>query len=617
MNSERGMIHWGQCSGEGKPHSGRARRIWSCLLLSVMLLLVSLLVPACRGKAGETRARGAGAAPKDALVLPVQGRPGGRLVYVMTAEAKSFNWVTANDASSRQVTFQILGDLIHVNRLTQQVEPALAKSWEASPDGTMYTLHLREGVKFSDGQPFTVEDVLFTFQVYQDPKVNSTQRALLNIDGKPLKVEKIDSHTVRFIFPRSHGPALRAFDEIGILPRHILEKAYQEGRLDKVWTLAEDPRNIVGVGPFRVQKVIPGQHIILERNPYYWKVDSTGMELPYLDELDFEVVPDLNAATLQLMSGAIDILDKVLPDDYETLKKSQAGKRYVLINAGPSLEYLFLVLNQNTGKNPANGKPAVDQERLRWFTNPGFRRALSHAIDRSAIVNLVYQGTARPIFSQTSPGNKIWYNPQVSQYPFDLGQAKALLAEAGFRLRGSDGSLLSPSGARVAFTLITNADNLERTKIANMIQADLGKLGIRVQLQSMEFNALVGKLLQTRDYEAAIMGLGGGDSDPGGEMNVWLSGGALHLWHEGEESPATPWEARIDELMKHQMSTTDLALRERDYAEVQKIVSEQLPIIPLVSRDILVAASDRVGNITPAVMAPYTLWNSDQLYLRR
>lgn len=586
--------------------------------LAWSLLLLALCVPpsACRRPSRQTRTGADGPVSRDAVVVSVAGEPGGRLVVGMTAQPKSVNWVITNDGASRLITYQLMGDLIHVNRSSQQVEPGLAKSWEVSSDGLSYTLHLRDGVRFSDGQLFSADDVVFTFQVYLDPKVNSTQRSLLTIHGQPLKVEKLDALTVKFTFPQPHGPAERAFDAIGILPRHLLESAYREGRIDKVWTLAEDPKNMAGLGPFRLRQVVPGQRVVLERNPYYWKVDSRKTLLPYLDELDFEILPDQNAATLRFVNGEIDLLDKILPDDYEFLKKSEAQKGFAVLDGGASLEYLFIVLNLNDGKNASNRKPYVDPEKRRWFSDVGFRRALAYAVDRPSIVSLVYHGAAHEIFAQTSPGNRFWFNPQITPYELNLNRAKDLLAQAGFHARSSDGALLSPTGKRVEFTLITNADNRERTKICSLIQSDLAKLGIQVHLQAVEFNTLAGKLLQTFDYEAALMGLGGGDADPGGEMNVWLSSGSLHLWHSGQTHPATPWEARMDELMNQQMTSTDRGTRKRAYDQVQKIVSDELPILPLVSRDVLVASKKRVKNLKPAVMSPYALWNSEQLYVK-
>lgn len=591
-------------------------RKWICALFFLLGLTLTLSLGSCRKSSPRQEARPQGPIAKDAAVLNIEGRPGGRLVVGLTAQPKSFNWVLANDGASRPVTYQLMGDLIHVNRATQQVEPGLAKSWDVSPDGLQFTLHLREGVRFSDGQPFDADDVLFTFQVYLDPRINSTQRTLLTVGGQPIKVEKVDPLTVRFVFPQPHGPAERAFDVIGILPRHILEGAYREGRFEQAWTFAEDPKNIVGLGPFRVQKVIPGQRVVLERNPYYWKVDSRREPLPYLDELVFEILTDQNAATLRMTNGELDVLDKILPDDYAYLKKEESAKGFSLLNAGPGLEYSFLLFNLNDGRQAKSQKPYVPPEKLRWFSEKNFRQAVAYAVDRSALVNLVYHGAAHEIFAQTSPGNKFWFNAQIARYDLNLARARELLTQAGFRFRSSDGALLSTSGTRVEFTLVTNADNRERTRMASMIQSDLAKLGMEVKLQTLEFNALAGKLMQSFDYEAAIMGLGGGDSDPGGEMNVWLSNGPLHLWHMGEVKPATPWESRIDALMRQQMTTTNQGGRKRAYDEVQKIVSEELPLIPLVSRDVLVAVKRKVGNLQPAVMAPYALWNSETLYLK-
>ncbi|MBZ5536653.1 MAG: ABC transporter substrate-binding protein [Acidobacteriia bacterium] len=604
--------------GAGRnPHAGKspAGRVSRRLFLVVMLCL-GLGSGVCSRFVAQPRTQSGTGISKDAAVLNVQGQRGGRLVVGITAAPRSFNWVIANDSASRQVTYQLLGDLIHLNRATQQIEPALAKSWQVSKDGLVYTMRLREGVHFSDGHSFDADDVVFTFQVYLDPKVNSTQRALLTINGQPLKVEKLGPLTVRFTFPQAHGPAERAFDVIGILPRHLLESAYREGRFEKMWTLAEDPKNVAGLGPFRLQKVVPGQRVILERNPHYWKVDGRKNPLPYLDELLFEVLPDQNAATLRLVSGDIDLLDKVLPTDYEFLKKSEADKGISLINAGPSLQYLFLGFNLNNSVNPATQKPYVDPEKEGWFSNVNFRRAIAYAIDRSSIIKLVYHGTAHEIFAQTSPSNKFWFNPKIVRYDLNLSRARELLSQAGFRVPSSDGVLRSPSGAPVEFTLVTNADNRERTRVSSLIQSDLQPLGIQVKLQAVEFNALVGKLTQSFDYDAVIMELGGGDDDPGAEMNVWLSSGPLHVWHVGEEKPSTAWEARIDTLMKEQMTTAQRAARKKAYDEVQKIVSEELPIIPLISRDVVVAMKKQIGNLQPVVIAPYALWNSEQLYLK-
>jgi len=142
-------------------------------------------------------------------------------------------------------------DLVHINRATQLTEPALAKSWKISPDGLQYRpVVLRHGLKFSDGQPLDADDVLFTFRVYLDENVHAPQRDLLIIGGKPISVRKLDARTVVFQLPKTYGVAERLFDGLAILPRHLLEKSYQEGKLGQIGTLTTAANQWAGLGPF-------------------------------------------------------------------------------------------------------------------------------------------------------------------------------------------------------------------------------------------------------------------------------------------------------------------------------------------------------------------------------
>src|SRR6185436_19524469 len=176
---------------------------------------------------------------------------------------------------------------VHINRFTQTTEPALAKSWTVSRDGLQYQLELRRGIRFSDGHPFDADDVTFTFQVMLDEKVNSPQRSLLILNGKPIRVRKLDSHRVSFDLPSPYAAAERLFDGFFILPRHLLQKPYRENRLTEIWGLGTSPSMIAGLGPFRLKEYVAGQRMVLEKNPYYWKTDGAGNRLPYLAELQF------------------------------------------------------------------------------------------------------------------------------------------------------------------------------------------------------------------------------------------------------------------------------------------------------------------------------------------
>jgi peptide/nickel transport system substrate-binding protein len=547
-----------------------------------------------------------------ARVEGATGHYGGHIVVGQRSEPKTLNPVTATDAISREVLGRLHADLIEINRASQKTEPALAKSWTISPDGRTFTLTLRKGIRFSDGQPFDADDVVFSFTVYLDEAVGSPQRDLLIIDGKAPVVTKLDQYTVRFSLPRPYAAAERLFDGFAILPRHILEKSYREGKFVQSWTLNTPPNEVVGLGPFRVKQYLPGQRILLERNPYYWKVDRENHRLPYLDELVFLFVGSEDAQVMRFEAGETDLINRLSSENYALLSKEQSTIRPQLADLGPSLEYNFLVFNLND----LSGKKLDSITRKQaWFQDLKFRQAVSAAVDRDSIVKLVYGTRGTPLWGNVGPGNKMWVNQSIPHPQRSLETARQLLKSDGFTWNAS-GQLLDRAGQRVEFTVVTSSSNAQRMKMATLLQDDLSHLGIQVDVVPLDFRATIDRVFQSFDYEAAIMGLGGGDADPNPEMNVWLSSGATHLWHMNEAQPATAWEKEIDQLMNEQMVTLDYHQRKKLYDRVQQIISEQLPFIFLATPNILAAAKSEVGNFQPAVLDHYTLWNADQIYLR-
>ena len=541
------------------------------------------------------------------------GRPGGRLVVSLRSEPKTLNPVTALDEPSRTVLSLLNADLVHINRATQLTEPALAKSWKISRDGLHYTLTLRRGLRFSDGQPFDASDVVFTFHVYLDPKIESPQHDLLIVGGKPISVHQLGTYKVECDLTEPYAPAERLFDSIAILPRHLLEKPYRDGTIAQAWNLNASPNELVGLGPFRLKSYVPGQSITLERNPYYWKMDSAGNHLPYLDEVHFLIVPSEDAEVIRFESGDLDMLSRFSAADYSVLARQQANRGYRLYDLGPSLQYNFLFFNLND--LPANSSPVLSVEHT-WFRDVRFRQAVSAAIDRDAIVRLVYQGRATPLWSNVSPGNKLWLNRNIPHPPRSLESAKALLRAAGFSWK-QDGTLIDSGGHSVEFSVLTNSSNAERTQITTLLQNDLQQLGMNVHVVSLDFRSMLDRIFHTFNYEAAVLGLGNGDVDPAPEMNVWMSDGSTHLWHLGEKSPATPWEAELDRLMQQQLITMNYAKRKRIYDRVQQIIAEELPVICLVSPNILAAAKTNLGNFQPSILPPYALWNVEEFYWRQ
>jgi peptide/nickel transport system substrate-binding protein len=581
--------------------------------IAILVFGVATVCSWCAGSGASAVSDTQPSASEDLLVAdsPV-GRAGGRLVVALRSEPKTLNPVLAEDAASEDVIRCLTADLIDINRQTQKTEPALAKSWTVSRDGKQYTLHLRRGVRFSDGQALTADDVVFSFELYLDEKIDSPQRDLLIVGGKPITVEKIDSETVRFTLVQPYAAADRLFDGFAILPRHLLESVYRSGSFSQAWNISMSPSQFAGLGPFRPKEYVPGERIVLERNPYYWKQDRSGNRLPYLDEIVFLFVSSEDAEAIRFQAGDTDILSRFSAENFAVLAKQQGARHYRLDDLGPGLEYNFLFFNLND----LSPKASFDLARKQcWFQDVRFRQAVSAAIDRDAIVRLVYNGRATPLWTEVTPGNKLWIDPGIPHPPRSLAHARDLLKSAGFSWK-SDGTLLDGKGSPVEFSILTSSSNAQRVKIATLIQDDLSQLGMNVHVVSLEFHAMVDRLLDSHDYEAAIMGLASGDADPTAEMNVWMSSGDTHLWHPQESKPATPWEAEIDGLMQQQLVTLDYTKRKRLYDRVQEIVVENLPVICLVSPDILVGASDRVGNFQPAILGPYTLWNIDELYVR-
>ncbi len=540
------------------------------------------------------------------------GRYGGRLVVGQRSEPKTLNPITATDAVSREVFERLHADLIGINRATQKTEPALAKSWKMSPDGRTFTLKLRKGVRFSDGHPFDADDVVFSFALYLDEAVSSPQRDLLLIDGKPLTISKLDQYTVRFSLPRPYAAAERLFDSFAILPRHILEKPYREGKFVQAWPLNAPPTEVVGLGPFRVKQYWPGQRILLERNPYYWKADRDNHRLPYLDELVFLFVGSEDAQVMRFEAGETDLINRLSSENYSLLSREQSRTGSQLTDLGPSLEYNFLVFNQN---DLAGKKLDGIARKQVWFQDQKFRQAVSAAVDRDSIVKLVYGTRGTALWGNVGPGNKMWVNQSIPHPQRSLETARQLLKSAGFTWNAS-GQLLDHTGQPVEFSIATSSSNAQRMKMATLIQDDLSHLGMQVHVVPLDFRAMIDRVFQSFDYEAAIMGLGGGDADPNPEMNVWLSNGSTHLWRMNEAPPATAWEREIDQLMNEQMVTLDYRKRKKLYDRVQQIISEQMPFIFLATPNILAGAKAEVGNFQPALLDHYTLWNADQLYLR-
>ena len=539
---------------------------------------------------------------------------GGELVATIRSEPSTYNRLVPAGASAATdlVTFLTQARLVRVNRYTDELEPWLAEGWTSSPDGLTHTITLRQGVQFSDGQSFTSADVLFSFRAAYDPSVGSPLASDLGVHGRPLEVTAPDARTVVVRFPEPFAPGLRLLDSLPILPRHALEPALKAGQFQNAWRPSTPLTDVVGLGPFQLVEHVTGQRLVFTRNPHYFRRDPAGVQLPYLDKLTVMVVPDQSAEALRLESGESDLMTNgdIRSQDYAAFKRLADDGRLRLIDVGVGLDPDFLSFNLRPG--------AASARRAAWLSRRELREAISCGVDRQAIVNTIYLGAAVPIFGPVTPANKRWYAPPsaVCSTPAgDRARARRLLAAAGLTDRNGDGALEDGNGVPARLSILTQA-NHQRERVAAVLQEQLRQMGLAADIVPLDPGGLQQRWM-AGDYDAIYFGLQASSTDPALNPDFWLSSGPYHFWNPSQKAPATPWERRIDELMRQQTAAQDLEGRQRAFADVQRILEQELPSIYFVAARVTLATSPRVLNPTPVPRAPHLLWSADTLAVAR
>jgi peptide/nickel transport system substrate-binding protein len=570
--------------------------------------IAAMVVPGCGRKSSKSDAPALENwrtwTERAAEFEPSAGEHGGELtVTSFGSDPKTFNPITSNETSSMEVLQFVFEGLTTYDVIAQKPVPSLARSWSVSEDKLVYDFVLRDDVVWSDGTPFTADDVVFTFETIYDKRNLSAARDNLTIDGKPIAVSKTGPHAVRMTLPHPFAPFLRVITgtTAPIIPEHTLAAAQKAGTFSSTWEVDTPVEQIVGTGPFVIRTYEPSQRLVLERNERYWKRDSAGKRLPYLEAINFLYLKDQSAELLKFKAGESDFYS-MRGEDYPVLGPLQDKGDFTIYNLGPNLGDVFLIFNQNLDTNAQTGEPYVDPVKRRWFRNTRFRQAIAWCIDRTQMVNIVHNGLAQPQHSPFNEAAGYFHNPDVKKYTYNLDSARAILAAEGFADRDGDGFLEDSAGNLVAFTLNTNAGNVDRRKYCEIIRKDLEQVGIKVHFSQLEFNNLVDKLDHTYDWEAIVLGLTGTD-DPHDGSNVWLSSARTHEWYPRQKSPSTPWEARIDSIFTQAAQTTERAERKRLYDEWQEIYARQLPYITLVAKHRLFAVRNKFGNVNPVPIA--------------
>ncbi|HET9183980.1 MAG TPA: ABC transporter substrate-binding protein [Candidatus Angelobacter sp.] len=517
----------------------------------------------------------------------VFGQSGGELRFCLRSDPKTFNPLLVNDESSETVRYLTAGFLLRVNRITQQPEPELATSWKVFDGGRSIRFKLRPGVRYSDGTPFSAADVTYTMEKLLDPSIHSsTSDAFRSGKGK-LATRVLSPTDIELTFPAPIANLANLFDGVPIISSSSPQK------------------EMAALGPFFVAEHKAGAFVLLKRNPNYWKKDSQGRQLPYLDSVRLEIEQNPDIEAMKYERGEIDLINTVSPAIYDKLARVNAS---LVRDAGPSTDTEELWFNEV----PAAPIPAYKKQ---WFASTAFRQAISESINREDMSRLVFHGHAVPAVSNVPQSNKFWFNQALRPHRFDTAEALRRLQADGFRLENQQ--LRDKNGNAVEFSIVTNAGNRSREQMATMIQQDLKQIGIEVSVVTLDFNSLLERMTQTFNYDACLLGTVNGDLDPSSQMTMWLSSGEDHIWNPKEKTPATGWEAEIDKQMRIEASTLDFNKRKAAWDRVQKIAWEQQPVIYLLNKDSLVAISPQIKNAQPSPFRPQTYWNIEDLMLAR
>jgi peptide/nickel transport system substrate-binding protein len=508
------------------------------------------------------------------------------LRFCLRSEPKTFDPLKVEDDSSVAIRYLTGGVLVRMNRQTQALEPELAQSWKVSKDGKQITFKLRSGVSFSDGTPFSAEDVAYTVQQLMDPSLHSPTGDAFRSGPGNVDTKIFSPTQITITFPAPVAGLDRQFDQVAIMSAHSSKK------------------EMAVLGPFMVADYKPGSTLLLQRNPNYWKSDAQGHKLPYLDSIKLDIQRDRDVEMLRFKRGEIDLINSL---DSEYFDKLAATSQQVAHDAGISLDSEQMWFNE-VAKSPLPGYKKI------WFRSAAFRRAISQAINREDLARVVFRGHAQPAVGAVSPANKFWFNAKLKPEAYSPDAALKALQAEGFRLE--NGALKDKEGNAVVFSIITNSGNKYRERMATMIQEDLQKIGIHVNVVTLDIRSLIERMTQTFDYEAILLGLTNVGLDPNEQMNVWLSSSENHQWNPQEKTPETVWEAEIDRLMRAQASSADAKKRKEAFDRVQQIAQEQAPFIYLVNRNALSAVSEKVQGAGPVILVPQTYWNIERLSLK-
>ena len=516
------------------------------LRMLIVCLITSLLLPS---------------PPSSSLLIPNKDfDPEGRLIFSLGGEVSVLNPILSTDTSSGAVEGVIFTGMTKINEKLEVI-PDLARSWDVSKDGKIWTFNLRRDVRWHDGYPFTADDAIFTFNAILNPKVNSVRRSDFIIDGMPIGFRKIDNFTIQAILPKPFAPFL-VHSGIGILPKHILE--------GKDINTADFNRKPIGTGPFKFSEWRTGDYVKVIRNNNYY--DGR----PLLAEIIFKIIPDENATLLALEAGEVDSAG-IPAKDYSRVKKIKGINVYEY----DQLLYVYLGLNL--------GKPMFKDKRV--------RQALAYATNKNQLVSLILKGLGSPAYAPSAPVS--WaYSDDVPKYSYDPEKAKQLLKEAGYN--------------NLEFTVLVNQGNKEREKAAIILKQQFKKIGVKMNIRVLEWSALlkiINKPSAPKDFDAVIIG-----------WSLGLDPDAYSIWHSSQYPKGFNFikynNPEADKLLESGRTTIDRDARKKIYAKLWNIIADDQPYVFLWYPKSVVGVRNRVGGLSKPGPAGLFV-NIEKVYVKK
>ncbi|MGK2906153.1 MAG: peptide-binding protein [Desulfuromonadales bacterium] len=516
-------------------------------------------------------------------VIPAEGdaaKPthGDTFIEASIGEPNNLLPVLSSDSASSDINRLVYNGLIRYDK-NLQLEGELAESWEISEDNLSFTFHLRKGVTWHDGAPFSSADVLFTYQMYINPDVpTSYAEDFLQV----ARAEAVDPYTFRVTYAKPYAPALESWGT-SILPKHLLE--------GQDVTKSPLSRSPIGTGPYKFVKWDAGEKVELLANPDYFEGQ------PYIHRVVYRVIPDSSTQFLELQSGGLDFMG-LTPIQYQTQTDTPAFTRNFNKYRYLSFSYTYLGYNLT--------KPLFQDKRV--------RQAISYAIDKQELIDGVLLGLGQAATGPYKPDTWV-YNGDVKRYAYKPELARSLLAEAGWVDSDGDG-ILDKDGQKLAFTIVTNQGNDLRSKTAEIIQRRLKEVGIVIEIRVVEWATFLKEFIFTGSFDATILGWSGGPEPD-----------QFNIWHSSKTAPRelnfVKYSNReVDELLEKGRRTFDQAERKQIYGRFQEILAEEQPYTFLYVGEALPAVAKRFRGIEPTpagITYNFIKWwvpESEQKYTR-